>query len=373
MIARGCVSAVTAALAVAAIAGCGGGGSLSTNAARGNLRIATSYLRASSGSSFIFEFADWSRIESRLGVKPGELTTAKSSSAITQALGKNGQVPAGNVDYDLGLGGPRRLWSATDVTWDAIELPAGESAPPLAMTGLSDGFDMSAVGKHLKGCGFTAKSVDGVTTYSGSPTAVNSCVGVFGADIPDYAQFALDTNNHAVLMSNSLAAIAAALKASAAQRTLVDLEGALGPMSGDEAVAVGVGPGFCGQLSKPQRFAGRNATPQLVQRVLKAFPPARQYAAFGLGLAVTPSADRGQVVFVYGDASTAKADLPDRERRLRTGQSFVAQEPYNQLVRVVSGHTSANTAVLDVAQPPGRPIELTNMLNQNDLGFARCG
>lgn len=51
----------------------------------------------------------------------------------------------------------------------------------------------------------------------------------------------------------------------------------------------------------------------------------------------------------------------------------VAQEPYSQLVRVVSGQASGNNAVLQIAHPPGRPLQLAAMFNQLDLGFARCG
>ncbi len=333
------VAIVVSAAITAAIAGCGGGGGSSTDAS-GNLKTAIAYLPSDASASYTFEFADWSRVEQALGIEPSQLTSASAISKITRVLHKVAEQGGG---------------------------------APLTMTGFQPTFNLTSVGTHLAGCGFTAKKVGGITLYSGSTGAMLKCAGPFGSDIPTETQYGIDAANHAVLMSMSPTAVTDAIRARQANRTAPAIPAIIDPLKDDQAIAGGVGPKFCARLSGPNVFVGRLAAPALVARAEKAFPPARPYLAFGFGLTVTPAAASGQIVFAYADARSAKQDLADRQHRLETESSFVVQQPYANLVRAVSGHTAGDSAVLQIAQPPGQPIQLNNMFNQSDLGFARCG
>jgi hypothetical protein len=312
-------------------------------------------------------------VERDLGVKPSQLTNSNAISKLVRPMSHEGELPAGESDYDLGIPGSHRLWGAPDVVWDAEANTLGKSAPPLVMTGLRPNFDMASIGKHLAGCGFTSKKVDGVSVYSGSLTNVDQCAGPFGNQVPIHTSYGLDTEAHTVLMSGSPDAIAAALAAHRANRTSHEVDDLLGQLDGQPGIALGVGPAFCAQMADPATFAGNLATPQQIEAVKKAYSPAKPYVAFGYGLTLKPNAETGRIVFEYPDAGSAKAEAGDRARRLESGQSFVAQVPYSQLVRVVSGHASGTNVVLQVGQPAGRPLDLTLMFVRSDLGFAICG
>lgn len=358
--------ALTAALAVA-MGGCGG-----SSSASGHLQTAISYLPSQAGASYEFTFADWSKVERQLGVKPGQLTTARALETLYRPTHDLGELPAGIADYDLGTPGPHRLWAASDVTWDATEAPLGKSAPPLHLTGLQPQFDLASIGKHLAGCGFTSEKVRGISLYTASLDKVLNCAGPFGNQIPTYTNYGPDAAHHTVLMSNSPDTIAAALSANHADKASSELNQVLGQLSGQPAIALGVGPAFCALASHPASFDHR-LTPRLVPLLNKAYSPATPYLAFAYGLSLTPQAETGRIVFAYSDANTAKAELSDREHRLQNGKSFLVQQPYSKLVHVVSGHTSGSNVVLEVDQPSARPLQLTNMFNQLDIGFARCG
>ena len=358
-----------AAAAAIALAGCGGAGS--SSGAGGHLAQATAYLPGTPGSSYSFEFADWNAIERQLGIKPSQLRPARAAAPLYR-IDQRTAVPGGNVPYDLAPPGKARLWSAPDVAWDATEIPT-TSSPPLTMTGFQPSFDLSSVGRTLAGCGFTSKKVDGASLYSASLQAVAKCAGPFGDRIPTATNFALDAANHTVLMSGSPTVITAALSAKDANQAAPGLTSLLAQLNGDQAIAAGVGPGFCSRLSNPLLFVGRLATPAALARAEKLYPPARPYAALGFGITVTRSAARGHVVFAYPDANAARADLADREHRLRTGTSITGELPYSRLVRFLSGRTADSSVVLDVAAPAGRPLELGRMFDTQDLGLARCG
>ena len=358
-----------AAAAAIALAGCGGAGS--SSGAGGHLAQATAYLPGTPGSSYSFEFADWNAIERQLGIKPSQLRSARAAAPLYR-IDQRTAVPGGNVPYDLAPPGKARLWSAPDVAWDATEIPT-TSSPPLTMTGFQPSFDLSSVGRTLAGCGFTSKKVDGASLYSASLQAVAKCAGPFGDRIPTATNFALDAANHTVLMSGSPTVIMVALSAKDANQAAPGLTSLLAQLNGDQAIAAGVGPGFCSRLSNPLLFVGRLATPAALARAEKLYPPARPYAALGFGITVTRSAARGHVVFAYPDANAARADLADREHRLRTGTSITGELPYSRLVRFLSGRTADSSVVLDVAAPAGRPLELGRMFDTQDLGLARCG
>ncbi len=360
---------VQLAAAAIAIAGCGGGGSPS--GAGGSLAQAASYLPGTPGSSYSFEFADWNAIEHQLGITPSQLRSAKAAAPLYR-IDKLAAIPGGNVSYDLAPPSQGRLWSAPDVAWDATEIPA-TSSPPLTMTGFQPSFDLSSVGRALAACGFTSKKLNGASLYFASLQAVAKCAGPFGDRIPTATNFALDAANHTVLMSGSPRVITAALNAKDANEAAPGLASRLAQLGGDQAIAAGVGPGFCSRLSNPALFVGRLATPAMMARAEKLYPPARPYAALGLGITITRSAARGHVVFAYPDANAARADLADRAHRLRAGTSITGTLPYSRLVRVVSGRTADRSVVLDVVAPAGRPLELGHMFDTQDLGFARCG
>jgi hypothetical protein len=363
-----------AAVTAAVIAGCGSSSNSSSSApgtVGGNLGTATGYLPAGSSASYIFEFADWSRIEQQLGIKASDLNSSKGATALVNAMNRMGNPPAGNTAYDLNPASPKRLWGGRDVTWDA--LTAGTRSLPLTMTGLDPSFDMASVGQHLAQCGFTSKKVNGVTVYSGTTADVVKCQGPLGANVPFATQYALDTAHHTVLTSGSPAVIAAALHASSANTTNKLLSQVLAPLNGDQAVAVGLGPAFCRQLSNPALFAGHDAKPATIRRAQRAYPPAKPYTALGFGLKFAPQSATGHLVFTYASAGDAKADVKAREQRLQSGTSLITQKPYGSLARVVSGEANGNTVVLTIAQPQGKPIQLGNMFNADDLGFARCG
>jgi hypothetical protein len=362
--------AITAAVLAGAIAGCGGGGGGSSSTpASGNLAQAAAYVPGGAGSGYTFEFADWSAIERQLAITPAQLASGKASSAFFARLNGLAAVPGSDSPYDLAPAAGHRLWSAANVTWDAAVTPTG-SGPSLNMTGFLPQFDLAGVGRRLAGCGYTTSKVGAASVYSGSTLTMAKCAGPFGDQIPTYTAFGIDSADHTVLGSDSATAITAALRA---HKTISTLAPVLGQLQHDQAVAVGVGPGFCSELSNPAFFAGRTATPALVSLANKTYPPAKPYVAFGFGVAFSNTDAHGQIVFTYADPAAAQSDLADRRHRLSSGKSLAVNLPYSRLVRLVSGRAAGQSVVLDVAQPAGRPIQVAKMFLSGDLGFARCG
>jgi hypothetical protein len=241
------------------------------------------------------------------------------------------------------------------------------------MTGLQPDFDMAAIGTRLAGCGFAPKKLGGITVYEGSLSNLDRCAGPFGNQIPTATNYGLDTTTHTVLMSASPDVIAAALSAHTANRTSAPVDALLKQLQGQPAIGLGVGPAFCAQVSDPATLAGPNATPQQIEATRKEYPPAKPYLAFGFGLTMTSRAETGRVVFTYASTTAAKAAVGDRQSRLQTGRSLVAHLPYSQLFHAAPGTVSGSNVVFPVSQPNGRPLELTQMFNRFDLGFAICG
>jgi hypothetical protein len=360
--------AVTAAL----LSGCGGGGggsgAASGGSPGGHLAQASAYVPSAAGTGYMFEFADWSAIEHQFGVTPAQLS-GQGGSAFFEQLQPLATVPAGDTEFDLAAAGGDRLWSASNMTWDASVTPIG-SGSPVNVTGFQPQFDLAAVGRRLAGCGFTASKAGSASLYSGSTAAMARCAGPFGDQVPNGTAFGVDAPDHTVLVSDSAAAITAAL---GAQETASTLAPVLGQLGHDQAVAVGIGPAFCSQLSDPIRFVGRFGSPAVVARAKTLYPPATSYTAFGFGLALTRTAATGQIVFTYSDPHAAQAALADREHRLSTGISLLANVPYSKLVRFQSGRAAGQSVVLQVGQPAGGPIQVGKMFTMGDLGFARCG
>ncbi len=360
--------AIAAALAGSAAAGTT---ARAAPSAASDLQLALSFMPSGAGASYMFEFADWATIEASLGFATPQLGAEKNLGAFSDQLDRLASVPSGNTTYDLGTGG--KLWTAADVTWDAIELPV-HGGPPLSLTGLSPGFALAGIGRYLSHCGFKVQTVDGLPVYGANTATALNCAGPFGADIPSPVNdLAIDAPDHLVLMATSPASLAAGLADRRTRRGDPVATALLGPLGSDPAVALSVGPQWCSELSNPVVLAGRTATPEVIASAERVYSDHTPYLGFGIGETISRATASGQIAFDYASPQSAQTDLTAREHVLTHGLSFISDLPYSKLLQLTAGHASGSTAVLDVGQPAGgHPLALGDMFNRLDLGFARC-
>lgn len=100
--------------------------------------------------------------------------------------------------------------------------------------------------------------------------------------------------------------------------------------------------------------------------------PLSAYPVRGVGY--SRSWDRiGRLVFAYGDADTAAADLPGRRYLAETGDSPRTGQPYAESVFVVS-HAAATdgTILLEVEPAADMPRRSFDMVISRDMLCAAC-
>jgi hypothetical protein len=357
-----------------AVSACGGGSSSSSSegAANPDLRVAVAFLPTSADSSYTFEFADWVSIEKELGYSPHALSSADAQQAFVKKVDHlSAATPAGNVSYDLSPPGTGNVWSLDDVLWDAQEFPIRGGAP-IAITAFRSGSVITRVEKRLTKCGFHSRAVGGLSLYTTKGNGLN-CVSPTGAGIPvPYVVYAFDATHPLVLQSVSSAAVTAAIANRTRGTSSHVLSSILSNLGDVSQVAVALGPQFCSELSAPLFLAGRNATPRTVTRAEHVFPDTTRYLGFGFGYRYASHALSGRLAFLYPSQTVARSDLRPRERMLRNGIAFSANEPYSRLFQVGSGHAQGNATIYPVRQPGNAPLRLGVALDQLDIGFARC-
>jgi hypothetical protein len=372
--ARRMITGVTVVLCMSvAASACGGGGS-NLSSVNPDLKLAIRFLPTGADASYMFQFADWGRVEQELGYSGASLASAHADQLFSDKLERlSGGSPGGNTTFDLQSAGVGNVWSIHDVLWDAEEFPIRVGAP-LAITAFRDDSVISRTEKHLAKCGFRSRSVGGMTLYTAIGSAALNCLSPIGTGIPGpFNDFAFDAADRLALQSASATAVMAAIADRRHGGSNPPLDGILSRLgAATQQVAVATGPQSCSELSNPAFLAGREASPSTVLRAGRVFSDTTAYVGFGFGYQYIPGGVSGRLVFVYPTGAVARADLNRRERMLRNGIAFSASEPYSQLFLVRSGRTQGPATIYQVGQPGQSALRLGTAFDQDDIGFARC-
>jgi hypothetical protein len=111
---------------------------------------------------------------------------------------------------------------------------------------------------------------------------------------------------------------------------------------------------------------------EAIRDELAAAAPLAPYGAFGVGYS-REWEPIGRIIFAYGDAERAAADLPGRRTLAETGTSLRTGQRYSESLFVVTDAIATDgTMIMEVEPASDMLRRLIEMVFARDMLFAAC-
>lgn len=263
-------------------------------------------------------------------------------------------------------------WDFADLQWE--ETFFDRAGPPAYVLRFRDSFDFAPVIAHLIRRGFSKNLYHGIPIYAHKfdvmlDWATTTEIAIFNT--------AVLANRHLLVLSSSKSLLPAILDgigktapalgdAPAVQATTGRLETVVGAF-------VGAGAAVCSIYDSPSLL--RHAAPPAVIHSLHEVNELKRvhsYTVFATGYRDVGTRPLGLAIMEYGDANTARQDLPIRQDIVAHGSSFVTHQPYSDLVTVTSANVRGTALVFEFHLVQDRPEILFAMTDNRDVAYAGC-
>ncbi len=259
-------------------------------------------------------------------------------------------------------------WDFADLLWEENLLGDG---PPAYVLRFRDGFDFAPVIAHFLKRGFARSMYHGFPVYSRGQDFTQSWALTSGFAIYNTAVLA---NRHLLVLSSSGSMVRAILdsiaKVAPAPSDATAIQATTAYLGIVAGAFVGAGAAMCSVYS-PRSPTGERA-PAAITHQFNQLKRVHPYVVFATGYRDVGARPLGLSVMEYGDANTARQDLPIRRDIVAHGYSLVTRQLYSSLLTIANSGVEGAALVFRFHLARDRPAILFDLVNTRDVAYAGC-